>query len=129
MERKTIGSWLRQALGGRGGATQQGKNAAGLRVGMQVMTLDGTVLGTISALWLGADATDHAAHEDTLGVVPAQQDEQGLLFVPSTAVGRVAGQNVTLTVDQTQMRARGWQYRPTWLPADTPGDAAPAGTA
>jgi hypothetical protein len=52
-----------------------------------------------------------------------------MIFVPSTAIGRLSEQNVALTVDVAQVTARGWRYRPSWLPADAPGTAAPSGTA
>jgi hypothetical protein len=89
---------------------------------MQVTTLDGTVLGTVSRLWLGAAATDSAKHEDTLGIVQAgKTDESGMLFIPSTAISRITGQDIALSVDHTQVTARGWQYRPSWLPKEAPG--------
>ncbi|HWE61105.1 MAG TPA: hypothetical protein VHB98_05290, partial [Chloroflexota bacterium] len=62
MARKTIGAWIHQALGGH----KTGAATAG--IGNQVLTNEGTVLGTITAVWKGADATDHASHEDTLCV-------------------------------------------------------------
>ena len=115
MESRSFGTWLRQTLGG---ASHRGSHASGPRVGMHVTTLDGTVLGTVSTLWPGSDATDHAKHEDTLGVLPDAKEGKAMLFVPSTAIGRVGDENVSLTVDRAQVTARGWQYRPKWLPTD-----------
>jgi len=88
---------------------------------MHVTTLDGTVLGTVSMLWPGSDATDHVKHEDTLGVLPDAKEVKAMLFVPSTAIGHVMDENVSLTIDRAQVTARGWQYRPKWLPADATG--------
>lgn len=128
METSSFSTWLRRTLGGLGGATRRGKNAAGPTVGMRVTTLDGSVLGTIAELWRGADATDHASHEDTLGVLPPELDGKAMLYVPSTAVGHVSGQDLALSVDLAQVTARGWQYRPNWLPKGQTGNATPTGT-
>jgi hypothetical protein len=46
-----------------------------------------------------------------------------MLFVPTSAIDRVANQTIALTVDRVQVTARSWQYRPSWLPKDAPGDA------
>ncbi len=129
MESRTFGTWLRQTLGSLGGAMQRrGPTSARPLVGMQVTTLDGTVLGTVSALWLGTAATDHVKHEDTLGVERPGQGGTGMLFVPSTAISRVTGQDIALSVDHAQVTARSWQYRPAWLPKDAPGAPGSAGT-
>lgn len=129
MESRTFGTWLRQTLGGLGKAFSRSTSTSTMpHVGMQVTTLDGTTLGTVSALWLGTAATDHAKHEDTMGVVPPGQDGRGMLFIPSTAISRIAGQSITLSVDQAQVTARSWQYRPAWLPQDAPGGPGSAGT-
>ena len=127
METKTIGTWLRHTIDGLKGSVQRGKGATGPQVGMQVTTLDGKVLGTISTVWLGKDAADHAAHEDTLGVLPSGNDGKGMIFVPSTSVGHQTEHEVSLTVDLAQVSARGWLYRPSWLPKDAPIGPGPTG--
>lgn len=110
MARKTLGAWLHHALGGRGAA------GAVPRVGNSVITNEGAVLGTIAAIWSGSAATDGASHEETLGVRRSEQDETDLLYIPSSAIARVSEQGVVLTVDGTQVVARGWRHRPAWLP-------------
>jgi hypothetical protein len=117
MARKTIGAWIRQAFGGHGAGAQ---DRNGAHVGMQVITNEGVVLGTITALWRSVDATDGATHEDTLGVRRPEEDDTGLLYIPSSAIARVSEEGVTLAVDGTQVGARGWRFRPTWLLAEDP---------
>lgn len=112
----TLGTWIRQALGRRGTAPLRGTGGADARIGTQVLTNDGGVLGTITAVWQGADATDGAPHDETLGVQQPEHDVEGLLYIPSTAIARMSGQGVILTVDRTQVTARGWRYRPDWIP-------------
>jgi len=116
MARKTIGSWF-HGLGGK-------KADAGAQIGNQVITNEGTVLGTITVMWKGADATDHATHEDTLGVRQSEHPEESLLYIPSGAIARVSDQGVVLTVDSGQVAARGWRFRPGWLAQDAPLDGA-----
>jgi hypothetical protein len=113
MARKSIGAWVRQALGG------QSKDGTSPRIGMQVLASDDTVLGTITAIWPGADATDHAAHEDTLGVQRPAQTDAALLYIPSNAIARTSKDGIVLTVDEEQVIARGWRFRPGWLAPDT----------
>lgn len=112
MANMTIGNWIRKALGGR---TGKGTNSGGSRVGKQVVANDGAVIGTITAIWQGADANDRASHEDTLGVQPPDQGDGGLLYIPSSAIASETAQQVALTVDRTQVANRGWRFRPTWL--------------
>jgi hypothetical protein len=120
MARTTIGGWLRQTFGG--GAARQTGQVGKQSVGMPVVTNDGAALGTIAEVWRGADAADHAPHDDTLGVRGAE----GMLYIPTHAVARVADQQVRLTVDMAQVTARGWRYRPGWLPGDEPSTPPPA---
>jgi hypothetical protein len=114
MAHKTIGAWVRQALGGHS------KEVASPRIGMQVMTSDGDVLGAITAIWPGADATDHAPHEDTLGVHRPEQPEAAPLYIPSHAIARLSNDGIVLTVGGEQVIARGWRFRPGWLLPDDP---------
>ncbi len=128
MARKTVGTWLRQTLGGQGTGKQQGAAAPSPYVGKQVSANDGSVLGTIIAVRQGTEATDGAAHEATLVVRGPVQNLADFLYIPATAIARQSDQGVILTVDATQVTARGWRYRPAWLPQDdAPG--TPAGTA
>jgi hypothetical protein len=120
MARTTIGGWIRQTFGG--GAARQTSEVGTHNIGKQVVTSDGVALGTIAELWRGADAADHAPHDDTLGVGQAE----GMLYIPTNAVAQTSGQEVRLTVDMAQVTARGWRYRPGWLPGDGPGTAPPA---
>jgi hypothetical protein len=112
--RQGIGAWVRQARGGRS------KDVANPRIGMQVLMSDETVLGTITAIWPGANATDHAPHEDTLGVHRPEQTDAALLYIPSNAIARMSKDGIVLTVDGEQVVARGWRFRPGWLSADEP---------
>lgn len=116
MARMTLGAWIRQAFGRPDTAPRPGKGGADARLGRQVLANDGVVLGTITAVWQGADASDGAPHEETLGVQQSEQDEKDLLFIPATAIARTSDQGVILTVDRTQVTARGWRYRPEWIP-------------
>ena len=116
---------IRQSLGGHGTHSDRGKAGGGLHIGMQVNTSDGGALGTITQLWLGADATDHATHEDTLGVRRPAPDDAGLLYIPSHAVARVSDSSVILSVDQAQVTARGWRFAPKWLSQDAAKNTAP----
>jgi hypothetical protein len=129
MARKTIGTWLRQALGGQGTGKRHGATGPSPYVGKQVSTNDGNVLGTIIAVRQGTEATDGASHEDTLVVRGPVQNLADLLYIPTAAIARVSDQGVILTVDATQVTARGWRYRPAWLPQDnslgTPTATAP----
>jgi len=118
MARMTLGARIRQAFGGKGTASRSGKGGADARLGKQVLANDGVVLGTITAVWQGADAPDGAPHEETLGVQQAEQDMNGLLYIPTTAIARMSDQGVILTVDRTQVTARGWRYRPEWIPKE-----------
>ncbi|MGH2346946.1 MAG: hypothetical protein ACRDG4_17105 [Chloroflexota bacterium] len=119
MARTTIGGWIRQTFGGAARETGKvGKQS----IGKPVVTNDGMALGTIAELWRGADAADHAPHDDTLGVGQAE----GMLYIPTHAVASASDQEVRLTVDMAQVTARGWRYRPEWLPGDGPGTAPPA---
>jgi len=115
MARMTLGAWIRQAFGRQGTASRPGKGGADARIGRQVLANDGAVLGTITAVW-HADATDGAPHEETLGVQQADQDVNGVLYIPATAIARTSDQGIILTVDRTQVTARGWRYRPEWIP-------------
>lgn len=118
MARKTIGAWIRQALGANGAGSKQGPAGASPYMGKQVITNEGIVLGTVTAMWRGTDATDHSSHEDTLGVQRPEQDRDGLLYIPSSAIARESAQGIVLTVDESQVGARGWRFRPEWLPQD-----------
>jgi hypothetical protein len=106
MASRTIGGWIRQALSGRGAA-------AGPRIGSRVITNEGSLLGTLTALWQGTAAADSAAREDTLEVA---QDGAPALYIPVSAIARVDDRGVVLAVDGTQVVARGWRLRPPWLP-------------
>ena len=128
MAHKTIGAWIRGALGGHGGVAQQKVGGASPHIGRQVITSDGIVLGTVTTAWQGADATDRAPHEDTLGVRRSDHDVEGLLYIPSHAIARLSDQGVMLTVDEAQVTARGWRYRPGWLPQEARGEATPGTT-
>ncbi len=128
MARKTIGTWVRQALGGQGTGKRQGAAGPSPYLGKQVSTNDGSVLGTIISVRQGTEATDGASHEDTLVVRGPVQNLADFLYIPSAAIARQSGQGVSLTVDAAQVTARGWRYRPAWLPQDdAPG--TPTGTA
>jgi hypothetical protein len=118
MARKTIGTWMRQALGGQSMGKRQGTAGSSPHIGKQVSTSDGKVLGTAIALRQGADGTDGASHEDTLVVRGPEQNLTDLLYIPAAAIARVSDQGIILTVDATQVTARGWRYRPAWLPQD-----------
>jgi hypothetical protein len=115
MAGKNVGGWLKSLMGGRG---KHSSDASGAREGMSVMGNEGTVLGTITMVWRGADATDGAPHDDTFGVRKADADDTSMMFIPSTAVARITDKGVTLTVDGTQVGPRGWRFRPAWLRAD-----------
>jgi hypothetical protein len=128
MARKTIGAWIRQALGGHGTGPQRDRDAANRRIGKQVTTSDSVVLGTITAVWQGADATDGAPHEDTLIVQRPEQGVEGLLYIPSHAIARESDQGLILTVEEAQVTARGWRFRPGWLPQEDPRAASTATT-
>ena len=109
MARTTIGGWFKQTFGG--GAKPTG-NLGTRNIGMTVLTSDGVALGTVTELWRGADAADHAPHDDTFGV----GEGAGLLYIPTNAVARTTNQEMHLTVAMAQVTARGWRYRPEWLP-------------
>ena len=117
---KNVGAWIRQALGGQGANSNKAGAGADSRIGKQVLTNEGTVIGTITAVWRGTDANDQARHEDTLGVQRPEQGEAGLLYIPSSAIANETAQNVTLMVDMSQVASRGWRFRPTWLSQDDP---------
>jgi hypothetical protein len=129
MARMSIGTWLRQALGGQGTGKHQGTTGPSPYLGKQVSTNDGSVLGTIIAVRQGTGATDGATHEDTLVVRGPVQNLADLLYIPAAAIARRSDQGVILTVDAAQVTARGWRYRPAWLPQDdslgTPTGTAP----
>lgn len=129
MAGKGIGTWIRQALGGKAAGSGKGMDGADARIGKHVIANEGTVIGTITAVWHGADATDHAPHEDTLGVQQPDQGDGGLLYIPADAIARQTAQNVTLTVDRSQMVNRGWRYRPAWLTPAAPDETNSAGAA
>lgn len=116
MARTTLGAWIRQAFGRQGTAPRPGTGGADGRIGKPVLTNDGVVLGTIASVWQGADATDGVPHEETLGVQRPEQDVEDRLYIPATAIARMSAQGVILTVDMTQVTARGWRYRPDWIP-------------
>jgi hypothetical protein len=118
MARMTVGAWIRQVLGGRGTGAQDRNGSP--RVGMQVITNEGVVLGTITAVWRGVDATDGATHEDTLGVQRTDGDDAGLLYIPSGAIARLSDKGAILTVGEAQVGPRGWRFRPTWLHSEDP---------
>jgi len=118
MAQKTLGAWIRHALGGHS------KDVVRPRIGMEVRTNDGGLLGTITALWLGAAALDDAAHEDTLGVLRQDETEAGLLYIPSHAIARTATDGIVLSVDGEQVIARQWRFRPEWLAPDSPHQLA-----
>lgn len=123
MARKTIGTWIRQALGGHDTVA----TGPSPHIGRQVSTNDGSVLGTVIAVRPGMDATDGASHEDTLVVRGPVQSQEDPLYIPTSAIARASSEGVILTVDATQVTARGWRYRPAWLPQDdSPG--TPTGT-
>ena len=129
MASKGIGAWIRQAFGGQAAGSGKSADGADARVGKQVSTNEGTVLGTITAVWQGTDASDHAPHEDTLGVQRPEQGDGGLLYIPASAIAREAAQSVTLMVDFSQVASRGWRFRPTWLSQDDPPEMNAAGRA
>lgn len=120
MAGKSIGAWFRQALGGQASGSGKGANGADPRIGKQVIANEGTVVGTITAVWQGKDATDRAPHVDTLGVQRPEQGDGGLLYIPADAVARESAQSVALTVDLSQVVNRGWRYRPAWLTQEDP---------
>lgn len=121
MARISLGSRIRQALGGRGAGAPKGTGGVDPRIGKQVLANDGTVLGTITATWRGTDATDHATHEDTLGVQrPGQTTETDLLYVPATAIASETPQSVSLTVGMAQVITRDWRFRPAWIAQNAP---------
>ncbi len=113
MARTTIGGWFKQTFGG----DKKTGNAGASSIGMQVVTSDGVALGTVTELWRGADAADHAPHDDTYGVGGGAD----LLYIPTHAVARTTGQEMHLTVAMAQVTARGWRYRPEWLPQQAGG--------
>ena len=125
MASKTVSGWIHYALAEHGRVSKQDMAGASRRIGMQVRTSDDFVLGTITTVWQGADATDRAPHEDTLGVTGwrPEQGVAGQLYIPSHAIARVADQVVILTVEEAQVTARGWRHRPQWLPQDEPREA------
>lgn len=112
MADRSVGAWLRHALGGKGAA------AGGPRIGMAVRTSEGVEVGTITAIWRGANATDGSRQEDTMEARPPAPEQGAALYVPVSAIARVEGETVALTVDGAQVAARGWRYRPGWLPRD-----------
>jgi hypothetical protein len=114
MARTTIGGWFKQTFGG--GAQKSG-GVGTQSIGKKVVTSDGVALGTISELWRGADAADHAPHDDTFGVGGGADR----LYIPTNAVARTTDQELHLTVAMAQVTARGWRYRPEWLPGDAAG--------
>jgi hypothetical protein len=128
MARMTIGTWIRQAFGGQSTGKQRGATGRSPYVGKQVSTNDGSVLGTITAVRLGTEASDSASHEDTLVVRGPVQNLADVLYIPSTAIARQSDQGVVLAVDAAQVTARGWRYRPAWLPQDD-SQGTPTGTA
>lgn len=116
MAHMTIGARIRHVLG------RESTASTGPSIGNQVITNEGIVLGTITTIWKGADATDHAPHEDTLYVQRLEQEGTSPLYIPAGAVARVSDQGVVLTVDGAQAVARGWRFRPGWLPQGNPGE-------
>lgn len=113
MARTTLGAWARQAFGKHGAAAPH--DGADVRIGKQVLTNDGATVGTILSVWQSKDATDGASHDETLGIRLSAQDS--LLYIPTSAVARSSDQGLILAVDMAQVTARGWRYRPDWIPA------------
>jgi len=118
MARTTIGGWFKQTFGGAKATGNLGTQS----IGMKVTTSDGVALGTVATLWRGADAADHAPHDDTFGVGTGADR----LYIPTNAVARTTGQEIHLAVAMAQVTARGWRYRPEWLPQDEAGTAPSA---
>ncbi len=119
MARTTIGGWFKQTFGGAKPTGSVGTQS----IGMKVTTSDGVALGTVAQLWRGADAADHAPHDDTFGVWGRGGPH---CIFPTNAVARTTDQEMHLTVAMAQVTARGWRYRPEWIPQEQAGTAPTA---
>lgn len=114
MARTSVGTWFRNALGKSGGNSK----AKSVQPGSTVLTNTGTVMGTVASIWHGADATDGSVHEDTILVQKSDGGNDGLLYIPASAVASMTEKGVVLTVDTEQVAARGWRFRPIWMPVE-----------
>jgi steroid delta-isomerase-like uncharacterized protein len=80
-------------------------------VGQDVLTSDEAVLGTVAAV-----------DDDFVDVVGGSVDRQVSWRVPRSAIGRVEGDSIRLTVSRGQALAQGWER-----PSDAPAAPALAG--
>lgn len=86
-------------------------------VGHDVRTSDEEVLGNVAAVY-----------DDFVDVVGGSLDRQVLWRVPRSAIGRVEGETIRLTVSRGQAMVQGWERR-SGAPAAAPAPAAPAAAA
>jgi predicted ester cyclase len=87
-------------------------------IGHDVLTSDEDRLGSVAAV-----------DDDFVDVVGGSLDRQVTWRVPRSAIGRIEGETIRLTVSRGQAMAQGWERR-TGAPAPTatPADEAPAAT-
>src|SRR5215210_1537293 len=87
--------------------------------GMQVQTIDGQTLGTVTSVWLGIDPTltNPTCYEDLCSRVEVHHGFLGLsvLYVPSNAIAEVTADEVTLSVDAATVTEHNWSRKPAWV--------------
>ncbi len=94
-----------------------------VRTGMEVHTSDGHKLGKVTEIWLGTDptATNPRCDEELCSRLEVHSGgffKRSVLYVPYNAIGAVAGNQVTLTVDSATVNNHDWVQRPRWLGAE-----------
>ncbi len=93
---------------------------AQIRVGMRVTSADGKALGTITQVWIGADARARGTPWDAAACLVVDRGDWGrarTLYLPCYAVADVAGEQVNLNVDAALADAMPWNLAPADPPA------------
>ncbi len=88
-----------------------------LREGMEVHGADGAKLGKISQIWYGTSVGGATpSEEETCLEVHRGFLGREHLYLPCHIVANVAGNKVTLTVDeQTVHETPSWHRKPAWI--------------
>ena len=110
-----------------------GNLIAQIHAGMHVHTADGTDLGKITQVWYGSDpgASSIRCDEEVCSRVEVHHGLFGreVLYIPYSAIARVSGKVVTLTIAAALVpEQEEWYHKPAWIRAsEGPPPAPPLG--
>ncbi len=93
-----------------------------IRPGMQVQTVDGHLLGTVTRVWFGRDPSANSPHCDDeccsrIEVQRARMLTRQVRYVPLNAIAAVTVDHVTLALDAATVDERDWTKEPAWIVA------------